>query len=232
MTRSVFFGFGAFVGSMSGPTTCAWWPDDPARLAWDPAKLIPVDLGKNPEAVRQGLIKVADIQCDDFTTDGGLTKIGPRWPLGTTTGACWLEEAYWKALAPAIQPARIPNGVQCRPYELCSVLYWDGPLAGRRFIGFYGEIKSTSAANAMVELWNPATSLVPGQPSHGTFWLNLSTQAMAIEPGFTEIGTASAAPQKGAVFVEATVANAIRPMGPKWPIWLGEDLLPSVEVEE
>jgi hypothetical protein len=225
MTRSVFYGFGAFVGSITGPTTCAWWPDDPNVLKWDATKLVPVDLGKSPEAVRQGLIKVSDIQCDDFTTDGGLTKIGPRFPIGAANGACYLEESYWKGLPAGIRPTLKAGGMQCRDYELCSVLYWDGPLAGRRFHGFYVEISKPSGTRALVALWNQGTSAVPGQQPHGTYWIDLASQAMAIEPGFTEVGVAAGVPQKGALFVDATVAHAIRPYGGKFPPSLGEELL-------
>jgi hypothetical protein len=227
MSRSVFYGFGAFVGSLTGSAACGWWSDDPAKLAWDHAKLVPVDLGKNPEAHRRGLIKVSEIECDDFAgyAHGGLTKIGPMWPGGTMTGACYLESDYWSTLPKTIQPTRIPHGFQGHAYELTTVLYWDGPLKGRRFHGFHVEIKSVQGASALVALWNQGTSRIAGQPPHGSFWIDLAAHAHPIEKDFTEVGVGAGDPKTGALFLDANVSGAIRPFGPKVPPFLGHAFL-------
>jgi hypothetical protein len=212
MTRSVFYGFGAFVGSLTGPTSCGFWPDDPALLGWAPAKQIPVDLGKNPEAVRRGLIKPDEIQADDYAgySHGGLTQIGPMWPGGRMTGACWLESSYWSGLG-ASKPARIPPGFQSKPYEHTSVLYWDGPLAGRRFIGAHGEIRQRrGTTHALVALWEIGSSQIPGQAPFGTFWIDFPAHAHAIEPDLTEIGLGPNDPQRGAVFLDSQLVTAMR----------------------
>ncbi len=208
MTRSVFYGFGAFVGSLTGPMICRFWADEPDQLGWDPSALIPVDLGKNPEAVRRGLITVADIQADDYAgyAFGGLTQIGPMWPGGRMNGAVWLESNYWNTLGTR-QPSRIPPGAYARPYEFCSVLYWDGPLAGRRFNGVYGEIRQQQGPRAAVALWERGASLVPGRPPFGTFWLDFQNDVLPPEPGFTEVGPANA-PSSGALFVDSRVLGA------------------------
>src|ERR1700733_166461 len=201
MTRTVFYGFGAFVGTISGPTTCGWWPDDPAKLGFAAGALIPIDLGKNPQAVRTNAIKPADIQADDYAgyTFGGLTKIGPMFPGGVMTGACWVESTYWASLAAkGMQPAF--GDAQCRPYELTSVLYWQGALAGRRFNGVHAVIHSVQGALANVSIWQPGSSLIPGQPPLSTSWLDLAAVAHPIEKGFTEIGVATGNPTSGALF--------------------------------
>jgi hypothetical protein len=88
MARTVFFGFGAFVGAIKGPTQIEWWADDPALSGFSASALIPVDLANNPSAARAGTIAIGAIEVDDHRVDGGLTTVGPRFPLGATVGAC------------------------------------------------------------------------------------------------------------------------------------------------
>src|SRR3569623_592670 len=110
MSRSVFYGFGAFVGSITGPTTCSFWPDDPAQIGWTSPQ-VKVDLSQNPEAVRRGLIAEDAVQADDHASwgTGGLTKIGPMFPGGAMIGAVYLQDAYMRTSGLA------PPGT--RPYE-------------------------------------------------------------------------------------------------------------------
>ena len=225
MTRSVFYGFGAFVGSITGPTQCGWWPDDPAVLAWDPTRQIAVDLAKNPEAARRGIIATNEIQADDYSgyAHGGLTQIGPMWPGGRMTGACYLESAYYNGLAN--KPNRIPPGFQGRAYELTTVLYWAGGLAGRRFIGVHAAIKNKQGARALVDIWEPGTSQIANKPAFGTYWIDFGAHVHPIEPDFTEIGVGPTDPQIGAAFVDATVLRAVSLRVPKVPPYLGAFLL-------
>ena len=225
MTRSVFYGFGAFVGSITGPTTCAWWADDPARLNWDPTQQVPTDLGKTPEAYRRGLIKVDEIQVDDHVSDGtgGRTQIGPMWPGGTMTGTCWVEATYWQNTLGG-KPARNFYGLQGHIYELCTVIDWDLDPNGRRFNGYYAEIVAPQAGTTMaqVNVFNPGTSLVPQMQPAGTWWLDLVQQAMPIAPGFTEIGLGAGDSKKGALFIDANVADAMPLAWPKRPWYDGD----------
>lgn len=225
MTRSVFYGFGAFVGSITGPTTCGWWPDDPAVLNWDFAKQVTIDLGKNPEAARRGLIKISEIEADDYAgySHGGMTQIGPMWPGGRMTGACFLESSYYNGLPN--KPPRLLPGMQGRPYELTSVLYWDGALAGRRFIGVHAEIRQKKGQAALVAVWEAATSTVPGKRPFGLYWIDFPAHVHPIEPDLTEIGTGANDPTTGAAFIDAQVLSATQRPGPKIPLYLGNYLL-------
>jgi hypothetical protein len=139
VTRTICYGFPAYVGSMTGSTQCSFWPVSPDTINWDVTKLIPVDLGMNLQAHRNGTITVAQIQSDDYytNTSPGMNTIGPMWPDGTTIGACWLESTYWGNLGAANKPPRVPTIMQCYDYELSTVWYWDGALVNRRFHGFH-----------------------------------------------------------------------------------------------
>lgn len=226
MTRSIFFGYGGWVGLQSGPTTCSFWPDDPTQIQWDARLLIPVDLALNPEAVRAGRVRADAIQVDDKPSDGGLTKLGPTWPTGSTINGVWLESNYYGSLG-AARPPRVPRYMQCREYELTTVLYWDGPLAGRRFWGCHAEITAESGSTATVSIWPAGRSLVPNQQPAGSWSLDLAAVGHPIEPGFTEIGVGSA-PKVGALFLDAKTVSALALAGPKLPPTLGGTYFPSM----
>lgn len=225
MTRTVFYGFGAFVGTISGPTTCAFWPDDPQRLGWSGTAMIPVDLANNPTAARAGTIAIDDIQVDDHDIDGGLTGIGPRFPFGRHVGPCWLSETYWRSLAnpPSRQVASAPD--EAHDYELTSLLYWDGPLKGRRFYGFHAKILGTSGPLSRVQIWNAGSSRVAGKPAAGVWWLDLAQSAHPPEPDATQI---SAAQPDGAVFLDADTTRSLKLFKPKLPSGMGSELYPDV----
>lgn len=225
MTRSVFYCFGACVGSLTGRTSCSFWIDDPDQFGWNQAALIPVDLGKNPEAARKGLIPVTDIQADDYSGYGfgGLTQVGPMFPGGRMNGQIWLESTYWGTLGTR-QPSRQIPGLQGYPYELTSVLYWDGPYAGRRFNGIYGRVVQPPQANttrALVALFERGSSQFPGKQPYGTFWIDFARDVLPIEPEYTQVGLASTDPKSGALFIDATVLNATQAPMTKTPKWLG-----------
>lgn len=228
-TRSVFYGFGAYVGQLTGRSTCNWWADDPSKTStpFDPTTLITVDLAKNPEAVRSKQIPLADLQVDDLPTNGGLTKIGPEWPAGSWINGCWLEKGYYDSLGKGIKPPRLHSTDECREYEMTTVLYWDGPLAGRRFWGHYVEIDSEKGTQALVSIFPPGRSLARNQKATRSIWMDLATQAMAIEAGFTEVGVGNA-PKKGALFIEAPTLSVLAMDIVKKPLGWGVDRIPEM----
>lgn len=216
MSRSVFYGFGAFVGSITGPTACSFWTDDPAVIGFT-APQIPVDLAKNPEAVRRGVITEADVQADDHASvgTGGQTKLGPMFPGGAMIGAVYLQESYMtsKGLAP-------PGP---RPYEWCTIQYYasePAPLTNRRFYGFHAQILSVTAGISMVSLWARGMSSIPGQAPMGTWPIDLARWAPPLGPGITQI---SAPGQAGSLFLDAQAGGAglIQFDWPKMPKILG-----------
>lgn len=232
MSRTVFYGFGAWVGQQRGPTRCGWWPADPAdpSINFDPAKLIDVDLAKNPSEHRAGRIPVAQIEVDDRPANGGMTKIGPTFPLGSMINSVWLEQGHYDGLPPNKKPPRVPPNMACFDYELCCVTYWAGPLANRKFYGFYAEIASEQGSSALVSVWPAGRSQVPGIGPMGAWWLDLSLVALPIEPGFTQIGVGPTNPKKGALFIDhqTTLTTMADGSGPKLPAGQGHDPRPRV----
>jgi len=223
MTRTVFYGFGAYVGAIDGLTTCSWWADDPASLKWSRQALVPVDLAKNPSAVRAGTLKVDDIEVDDHRVDGGLTTIGPRWPGGSPIGQVWLSDTYWNSLGN--KPDRHPAsaGGDAYDYELTSILYWVGPLAGRRFYGFHAKIVNCNGPLAQVEIWSGGTARGK-QPAAGTWWVDLASSAHAVDPIATQI--AIGGQQEGALFLDAPTARGLMVAYVKKPPGFGADFYP------
>jgi len=227
-SKTVTYGFGAWVGSQTGLTTCGWWPQDPSTLnpPFDNSKLISNDLSKNLQAVRNGQITVTQIEVDDAPINGGETKIGPTFPNGSTLNGCWLRKEVYDALPASVKPSRIPVGMQCRDYELETVWYWSGTLANRRFWGFYAEITAEQGNSALCSIWPAGKSLETGQQAAGAWWLDLTTQAHPIQAGFTQIGTGLTNPKQGALFIDAPTRGSLGLVGPKIPKVLGTNVTP------
>ena len=220
--RAVFHGVGAFVGVLYSETKCKFWPDEPGRLSWDHKALVEIDLAKSPAAARAGRIPWTDVDVDDHHIYGGMTKIGPLWPDGAHVGACYVTEDAWRrGTGRALDP-----DPDCHDYELTHVLYWQGPLATRRFHGFHAQITSEQGARALVTLWHAGKSKAPNAPPVGTWWIDLAADAHAIEPGFTQVGV-GASPKTGALFLDLRQARTLQLDDPKKPPWLGEDFFPA-----
>jgi len=224
MARTVFFGFGAFVGAIRGTTQIEWWADDPALSGFAATALIPVDLARNPSAARAGTIAVGAIEVDDHRVDGGLTTVGPRFPLGATVGALWLARDYYVSLG-GRQPPRHPAAAAGDAYdhELTAVQCW-GELGDRRFLGFHAKIVSTNGALALVETWHGGTGK-PGRPPAGRRGPDPPAVARpfhAADPAATQI--AIGGPAEGALFLDAQTTGQIQLLGPKRPPGAGDEL--------
>lgn len=215
MARSVFYGVGAFVGSITGPTTCAFWPDDPVKLKWDPKLLVQVDLANNPESCRQGKIAPGQVEVDDFAGygTGGLTRIGPMYPGGAVLGTVYLEDSRCGALG-ANDPRKAPNA-----YEWATVVYYDGPLAGRRFHGFNGTVHKATGNLALVSL-APRSAGAGSAPS-GTYWLDFAAHVHPADPALPSITPTPGA--VGAVYIDVRAGGGggIGFDPPKNPRYLG-----------
>lgn len=200
MTKTVFHAFSAFVGSVTGRTTCSFWTDDPASSAinWDPSKMVSVDLSKTPSAARAKQITWADVQVDDYPMSGGLTTIGPLFPGGQTIGAVWLSETYMKkiGLATTRKPAHAHD------HELRSIVYDGDPKYGdRRFQGFHAKVVGAPATAAgqqltRLQIWNAGAGKAGGHS--GTWWLDLDDIADVAE---SDVG-AKGAPE-GSLYLDS-----------------------------
>lgn len=225
MTRTVFYGFGAFVGSISGLRTCSWWPDQPANLGWSTAAMVPIDLAKTPMAARANQIPIADIQVDDHILDGGLTGLGPRWPGGQPISSCWLTETYWLSLG-ANKPPRQAPGVagDSHDYEWAAIQYWNGELGDRRFIGFHARILSAQGGLAHVQIWTAGTGKIPGQPPVTVAWLDLAQVAHPVDPIATQISIGGQT--EGALFLDADTTKSLQIARTKRPAGQGFERVP------
>ncbi|MBL9015870.1 MAG: hypothetical protein JNL83_16915 [Myxococcales bacterium] len=217
MSRTTLYGFGAFVGSITGLTRCAWWDDDPLKVySFSQQVLVPVDLSRNVSAARAGTIPWVDVECDDHRQDGGLTTIGPLFPTGSVIGACWLTESYYQMIAnkPPRQPPTAPNDAY--DYELTAHVYWGGEHGDRRFEGFHAEELATNGPLTQLAIWHGGTGKT-GQPPAGVWWLDLSQ--VALPPG---AGTTVAPGTPGALFLDNATKQQLGLRDPKRPPGFGE----------
>lgn len=222
--RTIFFGFGAWVGRLDNRTTAGWWPDDPNHLGFDPNLLITTDLSLNPASYLAAKIKLADVIVDNPPDGGGLTKLGPTWPTGSTINGVWLESRHYDAMKnrpPFPQPF-----MNCCDYELTTLVYWTAGAReiAHRYWGAHAEIVSEQGTLALTKVWTPGTSRTQGPA--GTWWIDLATDADSIKNGFTTIGVGAGVPKVGALFLSANVGRILRIGGPKAPPWSGGQSFP------
>jgi hypothetical protein len=222
-SRSVFYGFGAWVGKLESSTAASWWPDDPNNIGFDQNQLIKVDLAKNPAAYIAGKITFDEIEVDDAPAQGGLTKLGPTFPTGSVINGVWLESQFYANLKN--KPAFPPQFMRCNGYELTTIVYWGvtAPGIARRYWGFHAEITAEQGSLAMCTIWTPGTSAT--QRPAGTWWVDLAQDADPIANGFTTIGVGKA-PKQGALFLDAITSRGLGLAGPKVPPWLGGEAIP------
>jgi len=216
MSSMMFYGFAAWVGSMTSPTRCNWWPDDPNNFPtpWDPTKLIPTDLGMTLTKS----VPPASAQVDD-----GMTTIGPWWPQGATVGALFLAKPYYDGLAAGIKPARIPPKGGGHDYEYSSVVYYAGENGNRRFNGLYARVAAISGTLTQLQIWNPGTGNTAA-PAAGTWWIDLRAST---DPASSAINATSPVNTTGSIYIDTGTLATINIQQPKIPPYKGTFRFPK-----
>ncbi|MFN0253126.1 MAG: hypothetical protein ACKV2T_40005 [Kofleriaceae bacterium] len=213
--RTIFHLYGAYVGQLVGISKVGWWAEDPVASGFPTSRLIPIDLSKTPSAARQGAIPIADIQCDDYRSEGGLGGIGPRFPGGQMIGSMWLADTYAATIG---SPAFATEGIY--DYELMMTMYWQGELGDRTFNGFHAQIVGQpQGALSLVEIWNGGTAQTGAAPA-GAWWLDLNAVS---DPNYTTI--APNGPQVGALFLDRKTSSSMQLMSIKRPPGFGREPL-------
>jgi hypothetical protein len=210
MTRSVFYGVSAFVGSIVDATTCTFWADDPGRIGFN-AQQFQFNLANNPEAVRRGTIQASQVEVDDYEGYGtrGMTSIGPMFTGGAMMGLCYVEDSHCAVLGQ--WDPRQPGSGPGQPYEWCTVIYYDtnggdpAALVGRRFYGFYAQMQKLVGTYALVSLWARGTSGT--KPAMGTWWIDLATYGHPAAPAISTYTQITAPGQSGALFLDARAGH-------------------------
>jgi hypothetical protein len=213
MSRLEFYGFPAWVGTISSPTKCAWWAADPNQLGWDQQALFESDFAMTTSAALTGAIRPDQVEVDDHVSQGGRTTIGPRWPGGAMVGACWIPAARWNQLATPPQRAQATAGG--RDYEYTVIQYFDNEQSNRRFYGFHAKLAATPKGGlSLLELWSPGTSIANPTPA-GRWWLDLGVVAdprgPTIDPSTTE----------GPIYIDQRAMHALPDLHPKLPQLVG-----------
>ncbi len=206
--RSVFYGTPAFLGRIDSETRCAFWVDEPVDHGFDPQRLITVDLARNPSAAAAKEIPWDTVQADDcFAGPNGNvsgTSLGPRWPELQLAGAVYLERGFVASLPATLRPPCPPAGMNGRPYECTTAVYWPhvhDPRAGKRYAGHHAEILQEQGTLARVAVYPPGKSQQPGVHPV-TMWIDLASaeQCDAGPESLTTIRTGHG-PKRGALFL-------------------------------
>jgi hypothetical protein len=223
--KSIFYACGAWVGRIDSETRCAFWSVHPAEINFDPILLVPVDLGRTPEAAREGRIDWDQIQVDDLrdkTDESGVTTLGPWFPDGSMTGAVYLEKSFRERLRAEIRPVFPPPGYPARDYEFMSVVYkhsTGNPRAGMRYHGFHAKIlKEGPGTSAFLAIHQPGRSKANDPPLERTLDLaSLDCDPPVGDGGLTEIALGRGKRKEGALFVHLPRARGIGTFGTKLP---------------
>lgn len=199
--RTVFIATTGFLGRIDSETRCAFWAEEPVDHAFDPGRLITVDLSRTPHAAIEGALPWDQIEVDDcYTGPGGNlggTTLGPRWPELQIAGTVFLEAGFMERLPADIRP-RCPPAPMCgRDYEHTAVLYWPhikDARAGNRYAGHHAEIIEQRGTLAHVAVYPPGTSDDP-DAQFFKMWIDLSSpeQCDAGEGSLTKLGSGQTA---------------------------------------
>lgn len=210
----VLTGVPAFIGAVKGPTTLQFFIDE---NDFDPARLIEVDLAKNPMAVggpawAQGV----DV---DHQLPGGWTTIGPKLHSGTHVGAVYLSERlvqqYANVLANWPPP---PDDL----YQYKAVVR-TGTGGMSRYHGFKVKVLSPAVGSLVHVAFVRVGTAAPPPGTAEARWIDLADPDVS-DPaanGFTAITPASPVGTTGALFLSDRVVAADGPMYPKYPRALG-----------
>lgn len=234
--RTAFLGLGAYVGEITGETSCGFWPVNPIIIDYDPNLLVPVDLSQTSARALAGRtvgIPWSDIQIDGIAgiDSGGLTTIGPVFPSGNMIGGVYLEETYWSELSPAFKP-QWPPTQEAYDYEYKTEIYHQGdedppgdPRYGVRYYGFHAEVHTNTHGNLSVKVYQGGKGK-SGGPTVEMPVANLASPTACdnstANGGLTEI--TAVAGSVGAVFISLNVTAQLRLFSPKLPVGLGEGI--------
>ena len=208
MQRCVFHAMAGFIGRIDSETRCGFWAEEPTDHAFDPGRLITVDLARTPAAAAAKQIGWEEVQVDDcFTGPNGVvsgTTLGPRWPELRLAGVVYLEHGFMTSLPAALRPACPPPGASGEACEYTTVVYWPGtgdPRAGNRYAGHYTRILEERGTLARVAVHPPGRSQQP-EAAPVTMWVDLASpeHCDAGTASLTTIGTGDG-PKQGALFL-------------------------------
>jgi hypothetical protein len=214
-TQHIFHAFSAFVGQLTGRTTCLFWPGDPSekQIDWDLDKAFAVDLSKTPSAARAKKIKWEDVEVDDHSINGGLTTIGPLFPGGTLIGGVWLHDQYMKkiGLATSSKPQHAHD------HELRCVVYnGDKKFGDRRFQGFHARVvgapaKAGSQQVRRLQVWDAGHAKAKGEAA--MWWVDMED---ASDTNESTVGSKSA-PLEGSLYLDVAKKGALLAGGGNGP---------------
>jgi hypothetical protein len=208
MQRCVFHAMAGFIGRIDSETRCGFWADEPTDHAFDPGRLITVDLARTPAAATAKQIGWEEVQVDDcFGGPNGVvsgTTLGPRWPELRLAGVVYLEHGFMTSLPAALRPACPPPGANGEACEYTTAVYWPGtgdPRAGNRYAGHYARILEERGTLARVAVHPPGRSQQP-EATPVTMWIDLASPEHC-DAGIASLTTIGAGdgPKDGALFL-------------------------------
>ncbi len=207
-----FYAFEAFVARVAGEKLCDLWLRDPYEISYDHNQTISIDLGQTPTK------DFTKVEVDDFTSEGGLTSIGPKFP-----GSRRMEGGVWLTGAKAVQAKQrlgaggYPPIAETADYRWKSILTRDsaaGAPSFRRYMGFHAELLARDPSGiCQFRVWSTSGDIaLPGDGK--LIHVHLGDVTRCWKPdsaAFANLGSA------GALFLELDFAIAGDLVAPKLP---------------
>lgn len=228
-----FFACEAFLYKVIGEFECQVWVLDPSvsNPKYDEKRVLKIDLASTPAQMEN----LDDVEIDDFITEGGLTRLGPRYPgaarseeAHASEASIWLTEKKFreaKALLGQSQSHTTPQ-VGTLEYQWQTILSIDDPdtMDGiRRYAGYRAKrVAMDAQGRRAFKVWNALAD-----PASET-----QAQDVILDIADTELcDTDSSAKfeqngEEGALFLEWQYANSRNLLSPKLPVGYGMGAFP------
>lgn len=226
-TRLTFHACEAFLCQVLRERTCRVWVSDPMKLVtpYDPARTIMLDLSKSPGDLAAAGQSIAGAEIDDYYTDGGLTRLGPRYPGAArddnghaSDASVWLTEGKFKeAQALLVGPDYVPRP-GTHSYQWQSILVANdpsNPATWRRYAGYHARrIAVDGKGRTVLKVWEALTNLTSEAGAKDVV-VDLADPTCCDAVASTAFG---ANDQDGALFLEWSFAKERNLLSPKLPI--------------
>jgi hypothetical protein len=209
---------------VTGKQTCGFWAELGAdSFTYNAANLISVNLASTPlQVVAEDWVKVVDV--DDYTSDGGLSQIGPSFCEGAYSGALYLSQRIWSTAFnkdPKLSKIQWPPFKNTQDFQYQCAVYSPGPgLPPMRYHGFLATVASRNANQLLVYI----TEVGKSQPV-GPFWVAMDSSTDVDLPanGLTTITLSSPVGSTGPLFLSMNRVGQFGLHLPKVPARGGDD---------
>jgi hypothetical protein len=232
-----FFACEAFLYRVTGEFECEVWVKEPSALkvpyGQSKKEVLEINLKKTPIEVAN----LDDVEIDDFITEGGLTRLGPRYPgaarseeAHASEASIWLSEAKFKDAKERLLSSQSHSTPQAGTldYQWQTILSIDDPstMNGiRRYAGYRARrVAMDVQGRRALKVWNALANPTSESQAQDVI-LDITDKELCDKDSSAKFDQDG---DEGALFLEWQYANSRNLLSPKLPIGYGMGSFPSV----